>query len=300
MTEPLNTQVTSASKQLIEIADEFAAQIGRRPSAKELVEILAWGLKSLSTDPVADVRPGDVVELDVKRRKPTDNSELPSSVPELNDSVFVLASDLIVELAAAFKDKSKRRPTLSELLDLLARALSNVSRITGTSPDQIVKIRGVVRKTKKIPVSLGDIIAIPAPNRGNFIAVVLAKNRFGIAYGFFEGAHRMKPYSVNSHPRVEPNPVYSGDEFIQSGRWKIIGHDETLLSLFPSEPEIYHYQHTKDPDPLIGPHGSGETAAGRLRPLTKEEAEDLGLVGEEYRPIYLPSLLEKYLSRKLS
>jgi len=45
---------------------------------------------------------------------------------------------------------------------------------------------------------------------------------------------------LESHPPIFKYPLYSGMEFINNGRWKIIGHDEGLLSLFPSNPEIFY------------------------------------------------------------
>jgi len=152
---------------------------------------------------------------------------------------------------------------------------------------------------KKISAKVGDIVAIPAKNGEYFIAVILVKNPFGVAYGFFKRTSGIKPISIDLHPPVEPHPIYSGDPSMAHGRWKIIGHDERLLSLFPADPEIYHYQHKDKPNPDIGPYGSGETASGKLRPLTKEEAEELGLASGEYRQTYLPEVLEEHLNAKL-
>jgi hypothetical protein len=157
----------------------------------------------------------------------------------------------------------------------------------------------MVSKQKKITPRIGDIVAIPAGNDEYFFALVLAKNDFGAAYGLFEGTSRLKPVSKNSHPAVNPRPVYSADDLIESDRWKIIGRDEGLLSLFPEEPEIYHRQRADRPNPLLGPYGAGETASGKLRPLTREEAEEIGLLSDEYRQSYLPDTLEKYLNAKL-
>jgi hypothetical protein len=89
--------------------------------------------------------------------------------------------------------------------------------------------------------------------------------------------------------------VYSDDDFISSGRWQIIGHDEALVALFP-EPEIYHRpQPAISGVPPVGPHGSAETASGRLRDIDREEAEDVGLLDGTHHQVYPPEILEKSL-----
>jgi hypothetical protein len=62
-----------------------------------------------------------------------------------------------------------------------------------------------------------------------------------------------------------------------------------LCSLFPGEPEIFHR-----PKPGA-PFGRGETARGKLRDLTREEAEKLGLLSGRYRQTYTCEFLEKQL-----
>jgi hypothetical protein len=255
-------------------------------------------LRSLAVEPFSDVRAEHVSALTLECGERGEAAGVPSEVPGLNDSIFVDGADLLVELSDAFAEDEGRAPTLAEICRLLERALQGVDSTLITHPPTGVKIGAMVSRKQRAPGKVGDIVAIPAKDGRNFIAVIVARNRFGIALGLFKGTNDAGPISIHSHAPVEKYPVYTGKEFIESGRWKIVGHDDELLSLFPAEPEIYHYQLKDQPKPGIGPYGSGETAEGRLRDLSKEEAEEIGLHSEEYRAIYLPDMLEQYLNRR--
>jgi hypothetical protein len=284
---------------LAEIAEEFKGQIGRQPSLTELLEILTWGLKSLADEPFSDVKPGDVLALRLEGDKALERSGVRSSVSDLNDSVFVAASDLVMQVTAALQRQSGSKPSLKEFCRILENALS-ADPASRTKSGKGPKIAAKLRKGKTITVRVGDMVAIPARNGQYFITVVVAKNTFGVAYGLFKGTHAARPLSSRAHPPVDSHPIYDGEEFIQGGQWKIIGHDATLLSLFPAEPEIYHYQRSDVPRPTIGPYGSGETASGRLRAISKEEAQELGLLSGKYRSVLTPQQLEERLNQELS
>jgi len=66
--------------------------------------------------------------------------------------------------------------------------------LADVNPADIEGIRIVSQAKKKTSVKVGDIIAIPADNGEYFIAVVLAKNAFGVAYGFFKEQAASSPY----------------------------------------------------------------------------------------------------------
>jgi hypothetical protein len=290
-----------------EVADEFAAEMRHRPSCADLFEILTWALRTGDKDKLSDVNTYNIIALRPQMKKrdgrpdSLDRDYSGGAVAGLNDAVFVAASDFLLRLVKAFKDATGRLPSLTDFCDLLVDGLRQCDELLldDIFPAQITSVKPEVLKQKKITPRVGDIVAIPARNGDYFFAVVLAKNAFGTAYGLFEGTSRLKPVSKDSHPAVNPRPVYSADDLIESGRWKIIGHDEGLLSLFPEEPEIYHRQRADRPNPQLGPYGAGETASGKLRPLTREEAEEIGLLGDEYRQSYLPETLENYLNAKL-
>ena len=290
---------------LRDISDEFADEMGRRPTSLELFEILTWGLRSCRDDALVDVHPANVIGLAPKVkgavRVPRGTDDAESAVGELNDSAFVTANDFLSELTGAIRADTGQPPTLDALCAVLVEGLQRCDEhmLVGVSPAQIVGIRTETGKARKIVTKVGDVVAIPAKNGEYFIASVLAKNRFGTAYGLFDGTSRLKPVSASSHPRPKRHPMYSGDRLVASGRWKIIGHDEGLLSLFPAEPEIYHREQVIPGGAEIGPYGSGETAEGRLRHLTLEEAEEIGLLRGDYNQAYLEEDLEDHLNSTL-
>ncbi len=78
------------------------------------------------------------------------------------------------------------------------------------------------------------MVAIPAEKGRYFFTLVLTRNQFGVAYGLFHGRHPLRMPVKGT--RTERH-FYSSDELVTAGRWRIVGHDERLLSLFPSEPE---------------------------------------------------------------
>jgi len=297
-----------AAAGLAEISEEFVDEIERRPSSIELFAILGWGLKSCRDNTLLDVNPANITALKPKVKRGakrlvsnTDVDETESAVEDLNDNVFVIANDFISELANAIKLDAEQAPTLDELCSVIVGGLHQCDEdlLVDISPAHIVGVKAEIRKQRKIISKVGDLVALPAKNGEFFIACILAKNCFGTAYGFFEGTSKPRPISASSHPPAKQHPIYSDDEFVATGRWQIIAHDKDLLSLFPAEPEIYHTEQLIDDGPEIGPYGSGETASGHLRHLTKEEAEEIGLISGEYNQVYLAEELEDYLNGKL-
>jgi hypothetical protein len=296
--------VKLAVKGIKEVAGEFADEIGRKPSTAELLELLLWGLRAGDKEKFSDVQVSNLVTLRPQfaaGSKPSDSAaaaENSSALAELNDATFVAASDFIGELVAAMNSAPGRLPTLPELCDLLVAGLQECGDSLSDG-GQVAGIKAEIRKAKKIKPAVGDIVAIPAANGEFHIAVLLAKNAFGTAFGLFKGTRKPRPISKDPPPPVLLPPLYSDDRQIESGRWLVIDHDDSLRELFPADPEIFHRQHADQPNPALGPHGAGETAAGRLRPLTKEEAEKVGLLRDDFRQTYASETLEKYLNTAL-
>ncbi|GCE44094.1 hypothetical protein Rhow_008392 [Rhodococcus wratislaviensis] len=144
---------------------------------------------------------------------------------------------------------------------------------------------------------MGDILAIPAADGAFFLAAVVARNNFGTALGLFDGTYPAKPVSASQHPPVVPVPVYVDDEAVVSGRWPIIGHDDGLRELFPTDPEIFHPPRADRP--ALGPYGAGETVDGHLRQLSEEEAREAGLFDPDFTQGYLWEYLEDRLNASL-
>jgi hypothetical protein len=275
------------STALGELGEEFQTETGRRPWARELSELLTLELQSLREDVIPGLARGAtvVVHTTPEAKEPHDGSR----VSELNDAVFIATNDLIVASAEQHNPVSTASVSAS-----LTQALRDASDdILGDDPPVAIdRIEIVARAGAKSP-QVGDIVSIPAPDGKFFLALIVAKNSLGIAYGLFEGTHPPQPVSADAHPAARPRPVYEGDEAIASGRWKVIGHEPGLLQLFPGEPEIYHYS-----DPETGRPALGETAAGEIRELSEDEAREIGLEDESYRQFLLPDQLERYLSER--
>ena len=145
----------------------------------------------------------------------------------------------------------------------------------------------------------GDVIAIPSPDGGYYFVVLLATNTFGWAFGILQGKHKARRLAAAATLKPLPQHVYSGGRFVANGRWPVIACRPDLLQLFPTDPEIYHRKSDHRDNPNIGEYGSGETAAGKLRNLTKQEAEEIGLLTREYKQGWLEEIFEQYLAKKL-
>lgn len=300
--------IEQSVKRLDDISRIFAGEIGRRPSSHELLEILGWALISLPESALEDFNPRQIASLrpQVKKNaKPfqpwasttTGNSEVGS----LNDSIFVVANDFLLDLTHAIKADTGNPPTLNGLAALLTEGLhdSKDTLLIDLAPSDIQGIKIETLGKQKISVNVGDIVAIPALDGKYFIALVLSKDAFGLAFGLFQGSHQARPLSINAHPPTMKYPIHSDDRLIVKKQWRIVGHNADLCVLFPAEPEIYHYPRTGKGYEKIGPYGSGETASGKLRDLTHEEAEEIGLLNESYRPFYMSEHLGKFLNSKL-
>ncbi len=271
-----------------ELVDEFETEIGRRPWTVEVAELIAWGLRSIPGDLIADLVPAAVVRVEITPRgeSPPDGSQ----VSELNDACFVAAAEL-VQAAAADIESAGVAPLTTSVCDRIAAELrANVHLLGDDPPPTIARVAVIAKKSAK-RTKVGDLVAIPASKGEFYVAVVIAKNRFGVAFGLFEGRHPAAPVTIAKHPEVRRHPVYSGDPAISSGRWKVIGHDDALRALFPNNPEIFHRA-----GPATGPHGIGETADGAIRELSEEEERELGLRDGTYDAILLTDELEQYLN----
>jgi hypothetical protein len=281
--------------QLAEICSAVAEELGGPPTLGELLEVFGWAypqnsehLQDSLAVPVtftAKFRPG---------RTPAASPQ-ESRMSELNDAVFVMASDCLAALARELADQVGRPATALELSNGLLQALQtaepNLADTVATDLKTLtISVTKSARKTK-----VGDIIAIPAKNGGYHVASVLAKNSFGTALGLYQGKLARPKAAFARHPVPMRYPVYTDEHLIAQGQWRIVGHDEKLPSLFPAEPEIYHRNEPTIPNPLIGKFGAAETAAGRLRQLDEKEARDVGLLDGTYHQVLLGEELQNRL-----
>jgi hypothetical protein len=287
---------------LREIVESFTLEIGRRPSLHELLQILTWGLRGAPDDILSDSHPANVSALRprfTKGRKTVGSAEgHTSSVDDLNDSAFSSATEVLAKVARSINADEGKPPTLARLLALITTSLCETGdSLISDDPSDLAAIQPEVSRRGKTAVRPGDIVAIPAADGEFFTGVVLERNAFGTAYGLFKGKGPLRRFSLGAQPPIMRFPVYTGDESVASGRWRILGHDDELRKLFPQEPEIYHRQQLLAAGPKIGKYGSAETASGKMRDLTHEEADALGLLTGEYQQAYMPEELEQYLQK---
>jgi hypothetical protein len=160
-----------------------------------------------------------------------------SRVGELNDAVFVDASDhlstLITDLNAATGAVVTPQSLAAAILQVLKTGIVPLADAAATDLRRLT-VAGPKRHTRPNP---GDLPAIPAGRSGYRLAVVVARNRFGTALGIFPGTSPQPrlPTAVQK-AAPGPHPVYTGDNLVHEGVWRVIGHDETLLALFPTKP----------------------------------------------------------------
>jgi hypothetical protein len=276
-----------------EIADDFKGEIGRVPTVDELLEILSYGISALPATTFEDGEALASVTFGAKRRGAKQEEE-PDAVGDLNDHLFVLAADLFGSLAGNLGTGKLNDKQLSDWLTTVVRALIAGGTV-GAGQGDLQKIEVKTARGKSKRGKVGDIVAIPAGGGKYYVAVIVAKNQFGTAYGLFRGRH---PLRVPPKDSVVEHPVYSDEDPILAGQWKIIGHNERLRSLFPADPEIFHRpQKTYPGEPEIGPFGSGETVSGKMRNVSQEEAQRLGLLDGSYRQIYPSQIFEPALEK---
>jgi hypothetical protein len=121
---------------------------------------------------------------------------------------------------------------------------------------------------------------------------------FGIALGLFEGISAVPRLSEKLGRAVRRLPIYTDEHLIADGTWRVVGHDEQLLPLFPSQPEIYHGPDNIFNSPRIGEFGAAETADETLRQITREKAIEVGLLDNTYRQTYVSDHLQELLNEK--
>jgi hypothetical protein len=199
------------------------------------------------------------------------------------------------------EEESGVKPSLNDLCEILAVSLRGCSGdlLSDVDVQAVEKLTPKVAPHKKVSLKPGDVLAVPREKGGYYFVIYIASNRFGEAFGIFEG-HRQVPYvSSRWEPVPVKYPVYTGKALVVSGRWRRIDHREDLLDSFPKSPEIYHSKSDHPSDDQIGPYGSGEKATEELRQLTEAEARQIGLIQGTYRQVMLEEEFEKYLQETL-
>lgn len=288
----------AVAEALSRFAEQLGSELGEAPRLQDLLEVLGWAAGSLGADLAEE--PPVPVELKARYRKGVDPPEPgPSRTVELNDNVFVDAGDLLSRIARRIADGTGEPPTLADLVKVLGQGLRSAGdgSLADVGPDDLSGL-SVVKPRAAKRAKPGDLVAIPAEDDRHHLAVALARDVWGTALGLFKGTHRALPVSPSHHPDIEKHPVHVDDEAVASGRWRIVGHGDDLVDLFPSPPEIYHVPRKDFPTSAVGPHGAAEAPGGKLRQLTEAEAREIGIFEPGFQQIYNGTQLEKRLAHK--
>jgi hypothetical protein len=265
----------------LDVIAEITAALGEPPSVSDVVEVIGLAIPVGDDRLALSVSPSWLVIRPVNKRATGESSR----VGQLDDAAFVAASRLISVLLAE-EEANGRAVTDAKLASLLLDLTRQVPPdLLADSAADVKAIEFVGPRAHKRP-KRGDVVAVPAASGGFHLAVMLTKNRFGVAFGFFTRrwtALRMPPGLEKE--RVLPYAIYASDRAVIAGRWIIVGHDDALCLLFPADPEIYHRL------------GMAETADGATRSVPDEELEMVGILDGSYSQIYEDSELENELDR---
>jgi hypothetical protein len=299
----MNDQIPSAAarddaaESFAGIAAEFGEIFGTPATLAEFLEILGWAipLDSDATDGSFLLPLEYTVRLRGHKRY---RSSTASRVGELGDHLFVEACDHTTALIERMHAENGAQVTPQQFA-LAVLAVLRTGRVTfaDVNVDDIRELSANVPSKRIAKPRVGDVIAIPARRGGYHMAVVVARNRFGTALGLFNGisAHGRLTGDLCRSPRRFP--VYTGDDQVKKGVWKVVEHDESLLALFPANPEIYHRPGTWESVGIYtGQFGAAESAGNDpLRMIDDAEAVAVGLTDGTYRSAYTAIFLQKCL-----
>jgi len=300
-TDPIilnQTDTHQLCRLLDEVIDEFRDALKREPQFPELVMLFFAVCGATTASVFADMETVTLFAVELRlpdARKPQvfDQTTV-TQLPDLSDGVYVAATAWLVEGAALLARASGAQPTADQLV---ATTLAVGHRYYPSLIPPITAVRARTHRPGRVPVRIGDVVAVPADSGTFFFLIVVAINRFGTAFGVFLGRHPLTAAKALERLPRRSQIVYSGSRLIKAGRWKIVAHQPRILEFFPSDPEIYHAPALRKIDARIGPFGSAETSDGAIRPLSCAEAQALGVSDGSYEQAYLSEDLEVRLAQ---
>ncbi|MFB6904588.1 hypothetical protein ACQZM9_11570 [Streptomyces sp. P11-1] len=268
---------------LAAIVLEFSEMTGSLPSLKEFLQLLEWSSDGIYSTPLAfeaTLADGTVY-----------SGPEGSQVPELSDSLFTDVADIL----AGLSDEGSKNPVPpSDLADILLPFINDeAATFMDVSSGDVSRLSTAATGSATKPEA-GDILAIPA-NGSWYAGIVVARNRFGVAFGIFREKFDSLASVSPRHSTACKFPVYSDDAQVLNGAWEVVGHDESLLSTFPDEPEIYHSPIPVWPGRDFGEFGAAETPAGDIRLIDGDEARVVGIASGSYRQSYTSEFLQQSL-----
>lgn len=299
-TPPPRDTADATFARLVGVVERLAERLGGPPTLGELLDVLGWAV------PTGGTALAEAVALPQRFRASLRKgrryvAQRESRVGELDDADFTEAAGLLAVLAARAVATHQRPVTLVELMASFSSLLTS-AHAEGAVAFADVAAGEPIRVTpvappKRVPrPEVGDVLAIPVEEEGHRLAVVLARDRFGTALGIFQGMFPLPRIGGRHLPAASPQPVYTDEQLIASGDWRVVGHDESLTVRFPKEPEIYHRADTLPPGTVASEYGAAENAAGRLRAVGRVEAEAVGLLDGGYRQVHLSGDLQRLVA----
>jgi hypothetical protein len=227
-----------------------------------------------------------------------------SVVNDLRDDCFVLATGSLHQIVEAFEAEIGRKPSLAELCEILTAGAQGCSEdLIEEAPNLSIVISGSVTPVKGVRrLQAGQLFCVPLGSGSCGVLICLGKfGSFGHAFGILKGRTRVRALGESWQPAgVFERPVFVHDEYVHSGRWRVVGQRPDLIKRF-REPEIYHHRRNDPGDGSYGEFGLAESTSGVIRRLSAKEAAVVfpgGKVGS-YRHAYLADQLEEYLEEIL-
>ncbi len=271
------------------------AGLGRTPRVEEFVTVFA---QCLQPSDIADVVASVRVETQACTHAVTlgDMSHFPD-LYDLSDHVFTEFSCLLSDLRGTVESTLSVDDQAKALLDRLAddlRASGALLDVPSLETLQLTPVF-VARPQRRQRAQRGSVIAIPLPTAAKYGALVmLDRNSFGTAFGLLDATFDRPPEAIDASIEGLPSALYCDEEFLRSGRWRILFRDERLTERFPPDPEVFH---SPIFSPDYGPFGLAETADGRIRELGEAEAREAGVLAHDF--VQFPSAEQvEYLAER--
>lgn len=232
----------------------------------------------------------------------TNTGEPMRLIDRLDDACHVEAVDAIARLCREIEEEIGEKPSIDEFCEFLAMAIwsSAAELFSDVNPVSVIGLKPVLRSRHKVVLKPGDVVAVPRAKGGFYLVAYLGKNWAGHGFGVLAG-HSMVA-RLGGEARVEAGfkyPVYSEFGELITGRWRIIGNQERLLSLFPGGLEVLFRQVNTLDSGDIGPFGSVKSASGELRDLSKAEASELGMLSPQFDIFLSEERFERFLEERL-
>jgi hypothetical protein len=272
----------NANTKLAAVLLEFSEMVGSLPSLKEFLQLLEWSSDGIYSAPLSF----EVTLVDGSSY----SGPAGSRVSELSDSIFTDMADAL----AGLSDGGNSPAPPGELADILLAFINgepaNLADVSSGGVSQIA----IAARANALAPEVGDILAVPGGNAW-YAVIVVARNRFGIAFGIFQEKFDSLMSVRPQRSTARQFPVYSDDVQVLNGSWEAVGHDESLLSAFPVEPEIYHPPTPMWPGLDFGEFGAAETPWGSLRLIGDKEARAVGIIDGSYRQAYPSEFLQQSL-----